>query len=53
MKLALSWVCYYIGDILSRTLLQLGIGYRVYTLFMTWSCDLDTGEKIWKKVPQK
>ena len=50
MRLALSWLCYHLGNLWSLTFLQLGLGYRVYNRLMLWSSNLDTQEKIWKNV---
>ena len=54
VKLFLSHVLYHVGDMISRTIMQLGWGYPVYNRIMLLSCDLDTGGKLWKRVrPQK
>ena len=50
MKLALSWVLYWLGDVISRTILRLGIGYGLYKTLMLWSVELDEHGKIWKDV---
>lgn len=52
MKLLLSKIFYYAGDLISKTTMQWGDGwgYRAYNKLMLWSIDLDTEEKIWKKV---
>ena len=50
MKLALSWVCYHIGNIISLTLMRWGLGYPTYNQFMIWSSWLDEDGIIWKDV---
>jgi hypothetical protein len=53
MKLALSWVLYWLGDVISRTILQLGIGYGLYKTLMLWSLELDDKFDVWKEVKPK
>jgi hypothetical protein len=55
MRLALSYILYIIGDIISRTLMFWGDGYgfKIYNKVMLWSVDLDTQGKIWKYVGAK
>jgi len=53
MKLALSWLLYFLGDIISRTLLRAGIGYGLYRTFMLWSLNLDEKFDVWKEVKPK
>ena len=53
MKLALSWVMYWLGDIISRTILRLGIGYGLYKTLMLWSVELDDKFDVWKEVKPK
>ena len=55
MRLALSYILYLIGDIISRTTMRLfnGFGYGLYSKLMLWSVDLDTKGKIWKHVKPK
>jgi hypothetical protein len=53
MKLALSWVLYWLGDVISRTILRLGIGYGLYKTLMLWSVDLDDKFNVWKEVKPK
>jgi hypothetical protein len=54
MKLALSWVLYWLGDVISRTILRLGIGYGLYKTLMLWSLELDDKFDVWKEVkPRK
>ena len=48
MKLALSWICYQIGDLISLTLMKFGYAYSIYNKFMIWSSELDEHKKIWK-----
>ena len=50
MKLALSWVLYWLGDVISRTILRLGIGYGLYKTLMLWSVELDDKFDVWKEV---
>jgi hypothetical protein len=53
MKLALSWVLYWLGDVISRTILRLGIGYGLYKTLMLWSLELDDKFDVWKEVKPK
>jgi len=53
MKLALSWLLYFLGDIISRTLLRAGIRYGLYRTFMLWSLNLDEKFDVWKEVKPK
>jgi len=53
MKLALSWVLYWLGDVISRTILRLGIGYGLYKTMMLWSVELDDKFDVWKEVKPK
>ena len=55
MRLALSYILYLIGDIISRTIMFWGDGYgfKIYNKVMLWSVDLDTKGKIWKYVEPK
>lgn len=55
MKLVASYILYYIGDIISRTLMTWGngFGYSAYSKIMNLSVDLDVNYKIWKKVKNK
>jgi len=53
MKLALSWVLYWLGDVISRTSLRLGIGYGLYKTLMLWSLELDDKFDVWKEVKPK
>jgi hypothetical protein len=55
MKLFLSHILYFLGDIISRTVMQFGrgYGYSIYRQLMLWSCDLDSEGKIWKFVKEK
>ena len=53
MKLALSWVMYWLGDIISRTILRLGIGYGLYKTLMLWSVELDDKFDVWKEIKPK
>jgi hypothetical protein len=55
MRLALSYILYLIGDIISRTLMFWGDGYgfKIYNKVMLWSVDLDKKGLIWKYVKSK
>jgi hypothetical protein len=53
MKLALSWVLYWLGDVISRTILRFGIGYGLYKTLMLWSVELDDKFDVWKEVKPK
>ena len=53
MKLALSRVLYWLGDVISRTILRLGIGYGLYKTLMLWSLELDDKFDVWKEVKPK
>ena len=53
MKLALSWVMYWLGDVISRTILRLGIGYGLYKTLMLWSVELDDKFDVWKEIKPK
>jgi hypothetical protein len=52
MKYMLSYMLYYIGDIISRTTMVWGngFGYSIYSRIMNLSVNLDTEQKIWKPV---
>jgi len=49
-KLALSWILYVLGDLVSRVAYYVDSGtlYTIYNKLMTWSVDLDPAGKIWK-----
>ena len=53
MKLALSWLLYFLGDTIRRTLLRAGIGYGLYRTFVLWSLELDEKFNAWKEVKPK
>ena len=53
MKLALSWVLYWLGDVISRTILRHGYGYGLYKTLMLWSVELDDKFDVWKEVKPK
>ena len=53
MKLALSWVMYWLGDVISRTILRLGLGYGLYKTLMLWSVELDDKCDVWKEIKPK
>ena len=50
LRTALSWVLYYIGDVISYPMLwfDLGFIYPVYNRVMGWSVELDREERVWK-----
>jgi len=45
---ALVYITYFLGDLISRTTMRVGIGYSVYSRLMLWSSDLDTDDLLWK-----
>jgi hypothetical protein len=49
-KLALSWILYTLGDLVSRLMYYVDSGtlYTIYNKLMIWSCDLDPAGKIWE-----
>ena len=50
MKTLLAYMCYYLGDFVSRFLtITNGYVYPLYSKLMLWSNDLDTEHKIWSK----
>jgi hypothetical protein len=49
----LSKIFYHLGDIVSITLLPLGVGWKLYQKLMLISVDLDTDFKVWKEVKPK
>ena len=55
MRLLLSYLCYYLGDIISRTTMVWGkgFGYPTYSKLMNLSLTLDKEGKIWKYVKPK
>jgi hypothetical protein len=55
MRLFLVYIFYYIGDIISRTIMQWfnGFGYNLYSKLMLWSSNLDTENILWKSVRKK
>ena len=53
MKQTLSWILYYLGDMISRTILRYGYGYGLYKTLMLWSVDLDDKFNVWKEVKPK
>lgn len=50
MKLALAYILYYVGDVISRFLYynMFSFMYPLYNWLMLKSVALDTHEKIWK-----
>jgi len=48
MKLAIAWICYWIGDFISITIMRYGYGYSLYNKLMLLSSDLDDNGVIWK-----
>jgi len=53
MKQALSKLLYFLGDIISHTLLRMGLGYGLYKTLMLWSVELDDKFDVWKEVKPK
>ena len=55
MRLILSYILYFIGDIISRIFMFYGNGYgfKIYNKIMLWSVDLDKEGKIWKYTKPK
>jgi len=53
MRLILSYILYFIGDIISRTLMFWGYGFKIKNKVKLWSVDLDTKGRIWKYVKPK
>ena len=55
MKLILSYILYFIGDLISITFMTWGNGYgfKAYNKIMLWSVDLDQEGKILKHVKHK
>jgi hypothetical protein len=55
MKFILSYLLYFIGDIISRTTMQWfnGLGYSIYQKVMNLSVNLDVEHKIWKPVKNR
>ena len=55
MILLLSYLFYYLGDIISRTTMVWGkgFGYPTYSKLMNLSLTLDKEGKIWKYVKPK
>jgi len=50
----LSKIFYYIGDLVSITLLPLGVGWKLYQKLMLISVDLDKNFDVWKEAkPRK
>ena len=42
------YVTYFLGDLISRTLMRVGYGYRLYSKLMQISSDLDKNDVLWK-----
>ena len=50
----LSKIFYHLGDIVSVTLLPLGVGWKLYQKLMLISVDLDKNFDVWKEAkPRK
>lgn len=49
----LSKIFYHLGDIVSITLLPLGVGWKLYQKLMLISVDLDKNFDVWKEVKPK
>lgn len=50
MRTALSWLLYHLGDLVSRTSLRYGYGYRLYNKLMCWSVKLDVDYAVWRSI---
>lgn len=48
VKYGLAWLLYCTGDLISRTIMRMGMGYSMYNKVMIWSNRLDTQDRIWK-----
>jgi len=55
MRFIISYLLFFIGDIISRTTMQWfnGFGYSIYSKIMNWSVNLDVKHNIWKPVKNK
>lgn len=42
------YITYFLGDLISRTTMRFGIGYRLYSKLMLYSSELDTEDLLWK-----
>ena len=42
------YITYFFGDLVSRTTMRFGFGYKVYSRLMLWSSELDTEDLLWK-----
>jgi hypothetical protein len=49
----LSKIFYHLGNIVSVTILPLGVGWKLYQKLMLISVDLDTNFDVWKEVKQR
>jgi len=47
---ALSWLLYWLGDLVSRTLCRWGLAGSLYQKLMLWSVECDKNFEIWKEV---
>jgi len=48
VKYVLAWLFYCTGDLISKTCMRMGMGYKIYNKVMIWSNQLDTQDRIWK-----
>ena len=59
MKLILSKILYYIGDLISKLFYYnffckgARFLYPIYSKLMNWSMDLDENQKIWKIIKKR
>lgn len=42
------YVSYWLGDVISRTVMRVGMGYGAYNRLMLYSSDLDVDCRLWK-----
>jgi len=50
----LSWLLYWLGDLVSRTLCRWGLAGSLYQKLMLWSVECDKDFNVWKEVkPRK
>jgi hypothetical protein len=47
---ALSWLLYWLGDLVSRTLCRWGLTGSLYQKLMLWSVECDKNFNVWKEV---
>jgi hypothetical protein len=42
------YLAYWLGDVISRTVMRVGVGYGAYNRLMLYSSDLDVDCRLWK-----